>query len=150
MICSNRHCSNEFDAFPHKKYCCRSCGRRQNYADKAGGDVQPVDLTTPKGLLSDEGFYLETGYPSHAKHEKRFLNVQDLNVAIKKKRIPVEKHRVRTIAGTTERKFARIEVLADGEYMPVLANITTGALFSVKTGQCYSGNPKIVGLNAAT
>lgn len=49
------------------------------------------------------------------------------------------------MCGTRVRKMLVVMVEYKGKEMKVLADIVTGSLYNIETGECYTGNLKIKG-----
>ena len=97
-----------------------------------------------KGRLSTEWFCL-----AHELYDERITKlrghtIKSLQWLIKRKELVPEVHWVKTICGSSERKFVPLEV-NDPKYGPmrVLAEVVTGSLYNPDTGECYTGNLKI-------
>lgn len=95
-----------------------------------------------KGRLSTEWFCL-----AHELYDERITKlrghtIKSLQRLIKRKELVPEVHWVKTICGSSERKFVPLEV-NDPDPINVLADVVTGSLYNPDTGECYTGNLKI-------
>jgi len=102
-----------------------------------------------KGRLSTEWFCL-----AHELYDERITKlrghtIKSLQRLIKRKELVPEVHWVKTICGSSERKFVPLEVYdpdPNGRIVRpliVLADVVTGSLYNPDTGECYTGNLKI-------
>ena len=104
-------------------------------------DLYFIANNAPDAILDAEAFCLIAS--GSIRSEKRGHTCTTLQRAAKKKLVRTEQHRVRTIAGSALRLMVKVRVEYHGRQFVVLADIVTGSLYSLRTGQCYSGSPFI-------
>jgi hypothetical protein len=95
----------------------------------------------PFAIVDEEAFCLLSN--GSVRSEKKGHTTNTLQKAVRKKQLECEEHRVRTCCGSSLRKFVKVAVLHEGGEMRVLADIVTGSLYDIETGQCFTGNLKI-------
>ena len=76
--------------------------------------------------------------------DERIYTLSRLRRACKVGILPTQEHKVRTICGSSIRKFTEVDVLIERQRKEVLADIVTGSLYDKITGQCLSGPLQIV------
>jgi hypothetical protein len=109
-----------------------------------GADVQDKSMRKnfPRGVLDHESFCLVA--TRSIRVGTRGYSCGALASAVKKDRMEAEEHFVRGCCGSSVRKMVRIVVRYEGRVRLVLADIVTGSLYSLRTGQCFTGNLHIV------
>ena len=97
-------------------------------------------------LTEDEGCVMAlTGdYAQNAKPIGGFYTLKRLASAVRRGQFPRIEHKVLTMCGSSVRGFANVKCTIDGKQITALVDLVTGSLYDKKTGQCYSGNLRIV------
>ena len=96
----------------------------------------------PFAIVDSEAFCLLSN--GSVRSENKGHTTNTLQTAVRKGLLQYETHRVRTICGSSVRKFVLVVVMHEGGEMRVLADIVTGSLYDIETGQCFTGNLRIV------
>ena len=91
----------------------------------------------PNAIVDEEAFCLISS--GSIRSERRGHTCQTLQKAVKKKIVKVEEHRVRSVAGSAVKKMVKVRVKRGTRHYLVLADIVTGSLYNLRTGECYTG-----------
>ena len=101
------------------------------------------DFSIPFAIVDDESFCLIAS--GSVRSANKGHTTTTLQKAVRKGMIEAKPFRVQGLCGSSARTMVRVVVLHEGKEIAVLADIVTGSLFSIETGECYTGNLWIKG-----